>query len=692
MNYKRIFSIAAMAAVFCMGVFALAQEGPPDMEKGWSLISTPCDVSLDELKQKLGGDIEVYEWDGAEYVLVDAMERGRGYSINKNAVLNSSMVCENEAPLPEGFALDLAPGWNLIGNPYHRAATFNDAFGDSADQIGDVIYEYSGNKFKELTKDDHMKPFRGYWVYAAEAVSLDYEDAAPDCDSLSLTVLSPEGDIEVGDTVTMNAYCNSGVDPAVEITTACAWSSSDDSVLAPTDEPGVFTALAAGQVQVSAAYYNDSRSQDITVISGDDEITALQLTAQRSTLEIHQTTTLTAVATYSSGRTEDVTALVAWSASPSDAALIESSGRFYPRRIGAAEVTASLDGVTSNTVTITVIAKNLRWIGLYPQSYSVQWLPCPSDPAPEWCYTHIAMRQGTSGSVEIYGENNDGRLHTMESATWDITDTSKLSVSPSGMFTAKSEGLVGVRAYKDGVYSEWYWVYVYTSSTTDFLILEYSNQEVIVEKGRTINLGATHYHVDGYRVTAHNVTAQAAWTVADPAVGSFANGYFHGSAVGDTEIYARYAGLTSNIATLRVWEPSHLDFCDPSNPNDVQWNDGLSIATLETDCADYDASENPNVCFTAEVANTADRRVLDTCLDLYIYDENQNLVRTFQNRDCSPTALYRTTPGYHPVYQYCTEWDRKNDSGQAMPAGKYTAVARFYILYCPVIKVEFTIE
>ena len=85
-------------------------------------------------------------------------------------------------------------------------------------------------------------------------------------------------------------------------------------------------------------------------------------------------------------------------------------------------------------------------------------------------------------------------------------------------------------------------------------------------------------------------------------------------------------------------------------------------------------------------------RFRDVCLDMYIYDAGEHLVKTFRDTNCSPMALFSATDNYTPVFQYVADWDRRDDAGKPVLPGEYYAVARFYILYCPVIKVKFALE
>ncbi len=770
---------------------AAAQTGsPPGVEKGWNLVSSPCDVSLDELHQKLGNDeILVFAWDGQRYVQANAMERGRGYFLNDNAILNSSIVCKNETPLPEGFAVQLHEGWNLIGNPYHRSITFQNAFGSAADLMG-AIYAWQGNRLRLLDSSDHMIPFRGYWVHAQAPASLSFAEFNPDigpggydvnCNPFVINRVMPANgaDVTEGDTVILQAMCTEA-GQETDVTAAALWSVDNESVLVPRDAPGEFGAAGQGDAVVMVNYLNNLAYLDIAVMKYTNPLVSLSLTADKTALnldetaalkvigtykdgttkdlssqaqftvtgdagividgvfaalsegsasvtaavdgvtsnslgftvrsvvleklhieaasdvlEIHETTVVLAKATYNDGSVKSVTANVAWQLNPSDAASIEKSGRFNPLKLGTVNVSATLDGMRSNTLSINVTPKTLRWLMPY-SIYGLEPLPCPTDPRHTWCYTHGALRMGEEGKVVIGGEFDNGSTRYLPPPyKFELSDTTVLNITSDGVITALKPGLCGIRAYVDGVYSEWLWLIVYEQDKlSKHLLLEFSNEETIVEKGHSINIGATYYEKSQFSNSfiSHNVTKIAKWTLGNGAVGSISEGVFTGAAAGQTSVSASFNGFTSNSTDLRVWEPSHLEFCDPNNPNEQSWNDGLSVATLETSCRQYNPGETVDVCFNAELRNDVERRVLDVCMDLYIYDENQNLVRTFQDRNCSPAPLFRRTQGYHPVYQYCAGWDRRDDGGNAVPPGKYTAVARYYILYCPVLKVTFEIK
>lgn len=859
---RKLFPVFCALVYFAfLPVASKAQVStPPGIEKGWNLISTPCDVSLSELKQKLGNDeILVFDWDGAKYNQVAAMERGRGYLLNSNAILNSSVVCKQDDTVQESFSKTFRKGWNLIGNPYHKSVVFSKMLGAASSSVTD-IYEYQGNKLRQVSLDEKAKPFRGYWIFATNDITVVYpkeeangcagnvkadpsknekggggkgddgkggegddvdDDGAgagnpqedDDCEVVAkcdkLVIVSSDKtatpELYAGDTLNLTANCIKG-ETTTDVTADSKWTVDKEDILKSGEKNGSYTAAAAGKAIVTAEYdafaasvtvavkkiesnklvkieltaesynlkigaetklkvagiYDDGSSKDLTadaeyysskksvgyvnkgttasycadpngvkvpcssaaaafyaIGAGDTNITAsfgglvsaavnikvsdwlqkISVYTDKYSLEPHETTLLTAYGFYRSGQVVDLTKTVEWKILPDKMAAIEqSTARLTPLDLGVVNISASYEGVDSYPIAITIEKKSLRWtfIQIAEDDPLVAWLPCPNNPAFKYCYTHIGMKLGKTAPLYVYGEYIDGSESWIDAdkAAWDVTDESILTVDANGVATAKSEGLAGVRVYVDGVYSEWFWVYVYTGASKEFLSLEFSNQETIVEKGKSIDIGATQYKYDAAtgKFTASNVTSSAEWSLSDTSKGAITAGIFTGSVIGDTVVTAKYNGVTSNSTTFRVWEPSHLTYCDENNVNEQVWRDGLTIASVESDCKTYKKGSPVSVRFLAQLDATVNRRVLDVCLDLYIYDKDQKLVRTFQNRNCSPTALYKNVSGYKPVYDYTATWDQKDDAGNVVPAGEYTAVSRYYILYCPVLKVKFTIQ
>jgi hypothetical protein len=158
------------------------------------------------------------------------------------------------------------------------------------------------------------------------------------------------------------------------------------------------------------------------------------------------------------------------------------------------------------------------------------------------------------------------------------------------------------------------------------------------------------------------------------------------------DVTAEYNGLKSNTITFDVWDTRTMTYCDANNVNKGEWNDDVASAMLETDCKVYDKGESVRIRYSAYLDEMW-MGYIDNCLDLFILDGNNNIVRTIRNEGCTNEPLNRSTMAKNaPVYQTLSVWDMRNDAGNAVPAGQYYAVARFSVVYEPVIRLPFTIK
>lgn len=778
----------AVVAFFVMAIAfsARAYEDvtrPPQVQEGWNLISAPCDISLETLRQKLDdGGLNLYEWTGDTYAEVPAMQRGRGYFMSMSTAMKQFDVCD--ATQNGDLTVSFNAGWNLLGNPYNFPSIFSKLVGAAADSIADSVFTYEGGALRQLNKYNGVSPWRGYWIYTKTPVTVTFTDSRT-CESIAVSRLSPAGEIAVGDKLRFTAICIVGT-TVQTITSEARWSSSNSAVAVPSEEVGFFDVIAAGDSDIIASFgkttgkiaitvpppagdlvklelkssltsvyldqwalltvtgtYKDGTTRELTdkvkfefgtegvgEIEGkqflprgvgnttltaslpniksntidlsvlQQTLTTLTLTIDKKFIQISGTAQLKLSAGYDSGRTMDAISQAEWHVQTAGLVdITEGTGTVHPLGLGTLWIYATLDGVESNKVTLTIGEKTLMWIKYLINEGQLRRLPCPQDPKHEFCYTNFAMKVGDTGRFDsknmgnTYGYYSDGSGHIYDDGdlAWDISDKNVLK-EKYGDFTAIKEGLTGVRGYREGLYSEWHWVYAFTDSTMEFLLLETSSAQTVVEKGKTINIGTTYFKRYVSWFDAFNVTNKAEWVVSNPDIGTMTNGVFTATAAGDVKIYAVYNGVKSNAITIRVWEPSHLQYCDENNVNETVWSDGVSFASLETNCNSYNRNENISIRFLAELESPSRWSTMDVCMDMYVYDKNQKLIRTFQDRNCSPAPLFRAHEGYVPVYDYTAAWDQKDSKGQPVPPGEYTAIVRFYILYCPVIRLKINIQ
>ncbi len=885
-----------------------ADSTPPVIESGWNLASTPCDITVAEVLDKLNLDsIKVFAWKDGRYVAVDTLKRGVGYAVNSDRNMDTAGLC-NVANDSDPITIEFKEGWNLMGNPYHGALAFTEAFRDEAENVADMIFEYKNGRYSPLLKTDKIRVWQGVWIYSFAKFNLNYDY---DCEKLTINLIDGATVLNMGESAVFNAICLMN-DVEYDVTDSVKWSLSAPEALKASEKDGTFTAVAAGDCSVSASLDNvASDPVKMTVLKPVPVLRNIIVNAEKTDLSLGESTVLTVNGTYSDDSTADITGEAEFTVSNTDvgsvseaiftaagageteigaavgdivsepilvkvtipaptltsitikasktglfigdsaelsvtgaysdnttadltseAALTLSSTRvgrisgaiftaiaagttsitakvggmtsapvritvtaaaavirevrmivvpqtieihqsayyqvfaifsdgtaydvtreaqleydsgagraengvFYPARMGEVVFFAKYNSITSEPEKLTVMEKKLIWIGLFPEPYPpagvmegatvecpdylqrttecvinpLKPLPCPKGMGYLSCYSNNYIPIGATGKFTAMADyNNNTYRYGVESEIekWDVQDTSILSVAEGGIVTAYKNGRTGIRAYMDGVWSEWSWVQVVDDGTQSFLMLEFSNKDTIVKTGGTTTINATYYTripagAPGDPYVVHGnivdiplfkpemVTGKAFWSLGDTTVGKYepAKATFTGLAAGVTGIHAEYGGAMSNSAELEVWKPSEITFCNADQPNEATWTDNLTVAQLDTDCDEYGPGENVTVSFSALLSDYQSRGALDVCLDLFILDSNQNIVKTFRNTNCSPTSLSRAIDGYTPVYEYSVVWDRTDDTGQTVPIGKYTATARFYILYYPILKLDF---
>lgn len=142
-----------------------------------------------------------------------------------------------------------------------------------------------------------------------------------------------------------------------DLTSETSWHSSDDRI-ATMSSPGALTARDAGTTTVTASH-DGIISNTIQITVTDAVLTAIQVTPPSVSLAKGQTRQLTATATYSDNTTADVTGSVAWLSDDTATATVTTNGLLTGVEEGTTEISASLDGVTSDRVTVNVVVTTL---------------------------------------------------------------------------------------------------------------------------------------------------------------------------------------------------------------------------------------------------------------------------------------------------------------------------------------------
>ena len=218
-----------------------------------------------------------------------------------------------------------------------------------------------------------------------------------------------------------------------DLTSETSWHSSDNRI-ATMSSPAALTAIDAGTTTVTASH-DGIISNAVQVTVTDAILTAIQITPPSVSLTKGQTQQLTATATYSDNTTANVTSSVAWLPTDITTATVSTTGLLTGRVAGTTELSASLDGITSNRVQITVTDATLSAIQITPPSVSL---------------TKGQTRQLTATAT--YSDNTTADV--TGSVAWLSDDTATATITATGLLTGVEQGSAEVTASLDGVTSD----------------------------------------------------------------------------------------------------------------------------------------------------------------------------------------------------------------------------------------------
>lgn len=292
----------------------------------------------------------------------------------------------------------------------------------------------------------------------------------------SVTLSSSSLSLEVGDTGSLTAT----VKPTNTTDPTVSWSSSDSSV-ATVDSDGNVTAVGEGSCTITASCGSKSATCSVTVTN---PMTGLSVSPSSDSVDVGDTTGLTATATYKDGSTVDVTSSASWSSSSSSVASV-SSGTVTGVGEGSATITASYGGY-SDSCSVTV-ENPLVSLSLSSNSETIT--------------------KGDSVSLTATATYKDGSTADVtSSATWASSSSSIASVS-SGTVTGTGVGSATiVCGYGD------------CSATCSVTVenpvtkLSISSSPVYVNVGGTADISLTATYADG---TTEDVAALASWSSAN---------------------------------------------------------------------------------------------------------------------------------------------------------------------------------
>ena len=249
-----------------------------------------------------------------------------------------------------------------------------------------------------------------------------------------------------------------------------------------------------------------------------------------SNLTVGQTTSFTASGTYSDGSTSDLTYEVSWVSDNTTIASIDANGTATGVAAGTANITASLDGITSSSVSLPVVAATptLSSIAVTPLSPSI-----------------LAI-DGTQ-QFDAVGTYADGTTADISNqVTWNSDTTATATISSNGLASGVVAGTANISATLDGVTSPN--VLLTVEAVTSIAVAPSSPANLAV--GGAQQFTATATFTDG---TTEDITSQVTWASDNTAIAQIdLTGSATGIAAGTANITAAIDGVTSPAVSVTV--------------------------------------------------------------------------------------------------------------------------------------------
>ena len=215
-----------------------------------------------------------------------------------------------------------------------------------------------------------------------------------------------------------------------EVTSSVTWTSDDTATV--TSE-GLLSGAEVGSTMLTAI--NDGiTSNTVNVTVSAAAITAIKVKPATVNVAKGQTQQLTATTTFSDGTFSEVTNSVTWTSDYTNTAMVTSEGLLSGAEVGSTTLTAIKDGITSNTVNVTVSAAFITAIQVTPATVNVM--------------------KGQTQQLTADATYSDGTSSEVTSSvTWMPDDPNTATVTSGGLLSGVEVGSTTVTAIKDNITS-----------------------------------------------------------------------------------------------------------------------------------------------------------------------------------------------------------------------------------------------
>lgn len=309
------------------------------------------------------------------------------------------------------------------------------------------------------------------------------------------------------------------------LTASVTWQATPTNI-AQINTQGSLSGMAVGVAQVSAASQGLTGNAAITV--GAAALAKISVGMPEASLPQGETEALSATGTYTDGSTQNLTALVAWQASPANVAVVSAQGSLKGLSQGLAKASAAYQGVTG-TASVTVGTAALVQITVnVPRS---------------------ALPLGESESLTATGTFSNGSTQDItQSVTWNSNPSAVAAVNAQGSLSGRSQGV----AQASAAYESLTGTASVTVGSAALLSIVINPNPSSLPLGESEPLKAIGTFSDA---TVQNLTQVVTWSSSQPAVASVSgSGTVSGKALGSATITAG-TGSVNGTSSLTVTAP-----------------------------------------------------------------------------------------------------------------------------------------
>jgi uncharacterized protein YjdB len=355
----------------------------------------------------------------------------------------------------------------------------------------------------------------------------------------SIVVNATSSHVATGTSVTLHAKGIYADNTTQDLTGAVTWASTD-ATKATVTSAGVATGVGPGLVNVTATLGAVQGAGVVNVSAATLRSVSMSPSGAKFAVGATQKFTLTGV--FSDGSTQDLSASASWGSTASGVASISQTGLATGVGMGAAELSATYQGMTATTG------------GTVTPATLVSVTVTPANPS---------FAKGTEQRLKVTGTYSDGTTHDLTGvASFASSNAGVVSVSADGVATGVGTGSTQISVTVGGQTA------TQTATVTPATLV---SMAVTPNSPSLANESAQQFTVIGTFSdgTTQDLTQQATWRSTNAQVMTIdANGLATGCGAGNVQISATLFGVTATTGNVSITPATLVSVAfSPANPS-----------------------------------------------------------------------------------------------------------------------------